>query len=481
MKNQYIKRASMLLMSLFIILNSTTPVLADMLEAAEARKSIPVESNQITNWPEGPTIGAESAILMDAETGTILYEKNIHAKEFPASTTKVLTCLVAIENSKMDEMVTFSKDAVFGIEKGSSNVGMDVGQSITMEEAIYCIMLASANEVATAVAEHVGGTVENFAAMMNQKAKELGCTETNYVNANGLHNDNHYTSAHDLALITAAYFKNEQLQKIASTRSYEIKATATQPDTFLMSNHHKMLQGQKYYYEYVIGGKTGYTNTARQTLTTCAEKDGMKLVCVIMREESPSQFTDTKDLFEYGFSNFQKINIADNETKYTIDNANFFKTDHDIFGNSKNVLSLNPEGYIILPNTAIFSEAVPSLSYDGSAENVVANLSYTFEGIYVGGTTIDVAKLNTSTFEFGNPELEDLSVSDNNATDSENTSRIFINITYIIFIVLGIIVFVFFIFVLGAFFKNYHISKRRKKKIIKKKRRYYSEFDDYNF
>jgi D-alanyl-D-alanine carboxypeptidase (penicillin-binding protein 5/6) len=452
-----------------------------MLEAAEARKSITVESNQITNWPEGPAIGAESAILMDAETGTILYEKNIHAKEFPASTTKVLTCLVAIENSKMDEMVTFSKEAVFGIERGSSNVGMDVGQSITMEEALYCIMLASANEVATAVAEHVGGTVENFASMMNQKAKELGCTETNYVNANGLHNDNHYTSAHDLALITAAYFKNEQLQKIASTRSYEIKSTSTQPDTFLMSNHHKMLQGQKYYYEYVIGGKTGYTDTARQTLTTCAEKNGMKLICVIMKEESPSQFTDTKELFEYGFNNFQKINIADNETRYTIDNANFFKTDHDIFGNSKNVLSLNPEGYIILPNTAIFSEAVPSLSYDGSVENVIANLSYTFEGIYIGGTTIDIAKSNTNTFEFGNHDIKNQSVSDNETTNSKDSSRIFINITYIIFAFLGIIILIFLIFILHAFFKNYHISKRRKKKILKKKRRYSSEFDDYNF
>ena len=143
-----------------------------------------IESNQLINWPFGPDITAESAVLIDADTGVILYNKNMDTRQFPASTTKIMTCLLAIENCSLNEMVTLSKEAVFGIERGSSNAGMDVGQSITMEEALYCIMLNSANEVASAVAEHVGGSVEKFADMMNQRAKELGCTDTHFTNAN---------------------------------------------------------------------------------------------------------------------------------------------------------------------------------------------------------------------------------------------------------------------------------------------------------
>ena len=161
----------------------------DLMEAMENRKSLPVQSNEIENWPDGPLIGAEAAIVVEANTGVILYSKNIHEKLYPASTTKILTCLIATENSSLDEIVSFSSNAVFSIEKGSSNMGMDVGQSITMEECLYGILVGSANEVANAVAEHIGGSTEGFAEMMNQKASELGCLDSHFANANGLHND----------------------------------------------------------------------------------------------------------------------------------------------------------------------------------------------------------------------------------------------------------------------------------------------------
>ena len=178
---------------------------------AEERKALPVQTNEIENWPAGPAIGAQSAILLEANTGVLLYAKNIDEKLYPASTTKLMTCLLAAENSTMDEMVTFSHDAVFSIEPGSSHIGIDENESMPMEECLYGILTGSANEVANAVAEHIAGSMEDFAKMMNEKAAELGCKNTHFVNAHGLHDENHYTSAYDLALIAKAFFQNELL------------------------------------------------------------------------------------------------------------------------------------------------------------------------------------------------------------------------------------------------------------------------------
>ena len=302
-KNRFFALICSVFLAFLCFESSLVCVLADSQtaeEALEEHMALPIESNEYENWPEGPIVGSESACLMEVETGTILYAKNMDTPEFPASTTKVMTCLLAAENSSMDEMVTFSKEAVFGIEKDSSNVGMDVGQSITMEQALYCIMLASANEVASAVAEHVGGSIDGFADMMNKKAKELGCTNTHFVNANGLHNEEHYTTAHDLALITAEYFKNEQLRKIANTTYYEMEATRTQPDSFGISNHHKMLPGKAYAYDYIIGGKTGVTSAAGYCLIIASrdENDKLYITEVFKSDSYDNLYNDMNELLK---------------------------------------------------------------------------------------------------------------------------------------------------------------------------------------
>ena len=485
------------LMCASFIFSNIITVLAD--EASEApsaddvisaHQSLPVTTNEIPGWPQGPAIAAEAACLMDADTGVILYNKNMDKVEFPASTTKVLTCLVALENSSLDEMVTFSKEAVFGIDRGSSNVGMDVGQSITMEEAIYCIMLASANEVASAVAEHVGGSIEGFCEMMNARAKELGCTNTHFANANGLPNDEHYTTAHDLALIAKAFNSNDTLVRIAGTTKYSVKATATQPDTFDMVNHHKMYPGQQYAYEYLSWGKTGYTNAARQTLVSSAEKNGFKLVCVVMRDEKPYQYTDTHDLFEYGFANFKKEYIADNETEYNIASSDFFDTDSDIFGNSTPLLTLNTSGVCIIPKNATFDNLNSTISYDDldpDKPKSIANIRYFFEDQYVGGTTVDIYT-NVQTFEFGDPVSEnaldmEVAENDNSAnTINENTEGVvFVSVRKIIIISLifiGCVILFFSVFALIRFLRN---SRHRRRRIKKRVRRYFSEFDDFDF
>lgn len=463
----YLLSASILSISTQIY---TLPVQAasldELTQAMEQRKELPVESNQIENWPSGPLVGAQSAIVMEANTGVILYSKNIHERLYPASTTKILTCLVAAENSSLDEMVSFSKEAVFTIPVGSSNMGMDVGQSITMEESLYGILVGSANEVANAVAEHVGGSMEAFAGMMNEKAADLGCMNTHFSNANGLHADDHYTSAYDLATIARAFFQNELLAKISGTPSYHFEPTATQPDDFILRTHHRLVTNE-YPFEGIIGGKTGYTDNARQTLVTCAEKNGMRLICVVMKEESPNQFTDTIDLLNYGFSNFEVVNVAENETKYNINNADFFQTDNDIFGSSKPIMSLNNTSYLVLPKTVSFQDTKSSISYDVDSAHQIANIDYTYNGIYVGSASVDIAADIVSAYDF-DASLENSSTSD---TNNGEENIYFVNIKRIMIFVLAAAGILIILFIIKSVIQNYSFSKRRQTRLRWRKRR----------
>lgn len=438
----------------------------DLMEAMENRKSLPIQSNEIENWPDGPLVGAESAIVIEANTGIVLYSKNIHEKLYPASTTKILTCLIAAENSSLDEIVSFSNHAVFSIERGSSNMGMDVGQSITMEECLYGILVGSANEVANAVAEHIGGSTENFAEMMNQKAAELGCQDSHFANANGLHNDNHYTSAYDLSLIAREFFQNELLTKISGTPTQHFEPSENQPDDFILRTHHRLVT-QEYPYEGIIGGKTGYTDKARQTLVTCAERNGMKLICVVMKEESPNQFTDTIDLLNYGFNNFEVVNVSENETEFNIDNADFFQSNNDIFGNSKPILSLNKGSYLILPKTAVFEDTVSAISYDVEEEHQIARIDYTYNGVYVGNASVDITADAASSYDFDSsieeiPEKEEVIPEEN---------IIFVNIKKILlFILIGAGVLILF-FIIKSLLQNYSFSKRRRRSHSRRRRK----------
>lgn len=260
-----------------------------------------------------PAITAESAILLDVDTGVILYEKNVHAMQYPASITKILTCLIARENSELTDIVTFSHEAVFGIERGSNNIGIDEGEQLSMKDCLYATLLESANEVAAGIAEHVGGSAEGFSELMNEKVQELGGTDSHFVNANGLPDENHYTSAYDMGLIGREFFRDELLTEISGTVFYHISSSPTQKDEIDLRNHHRMLPGcqlsRRQTYEYTIGGKTGFTTVARQTLVTCAKKDGHKLLCVILKDETPNHYKNTISLFDYGFACYDKPEV----------------------------------------------------------------------------------------------------------------------------------------------------------------------------
>lgn len=488
----YIKKRANLVFFSFLIFAGvffSRPITAyatlEELEAeAEERKTLPIQSNEIENWPVGPAISAESAILMDVNTGVILYAKNIHKKSYPASTTKILTCLLAIENGNLDDIVSFSHDAVFSVPVGGSNMGMDQGESITLEQCLYGILVGSANEVSNAVAEYVSGTIEDFTNLMNERAAEFGCTDSHFINANGLHDDNHYTSAYDLAVISSHFFQNEMLCKIGNTPRYHFEPTPTQPDDFYLKNKHKLVTGE-IPYDGILGGKTGYTDEAMQTLVSCAERNGMKLVCVVFKENSPDQFTDTVELFDYGFHNFQIMNISENEEKYQMEVSGFLQTGNDIFGSSKPILSIDTESYVIIPNTISFEDLDSVIDYSSSDENRIAQIRYSYHDAYVGSAYLNLATDNASTYHFDtNIDTTDISVekTEKEAEPSQDNT-IFVNVKKVL---LGILLFagtIILLFVARAFIMNNQNAKRRKNRVKRKQRRrerMQSNFEDFD-
>ena len=382
----------------------------------DARYNKEIDSNSWENWPSGPQVYAESAIVMEASTGTILYAKGIDEQHYPASITKIMTALLALENCQMDEEVTFSHNAVYSIDYGSSSIARDEGEVLTVEECLYAIMLESANECANAIAEHISGSTEEFANLMNQRAVELGCTNTHFVNPSGLPNEEHYTSAHDMALITREAVKHEEFRKISGTSRYLLRATNKKSEELLMNNHHYMISGyrtSKYLDPTVFAGKTGYTTAALNTLVTCATRNGMDLVVVTMKSQGTAEkgvpiYPDTQNLLNYATENFQKVNISENENNFTLGQNQLF--DAGNFGNSTPLIQMDTDGYVVLPVNASFSDASPNLNFNDSGDDsdVIATLSYTYAGQTVGSTNLYmVESTDTQTFPFSNTETSD--------------------------------------------------------------------------
>lgn len=331
----------------------------------------PVQSNDIEGWPAGPGTYGEAAIVMDAGTGAILYAKNIDDKHYPASITKVLTALVAFENSEMDDEVTISADCVDFLQPGDSSIALKKGNKLSMEDILYATLLASANEAAYAVAENAGKNAgydyDWFIEQMNEKCDELGCVNSNWVNANGLHDENHYTCARDMALIGKELFKYPEFFDIVQTRQYIIEESDTVEEHVFQQKHKMLLDGYQAYYPYAIGGKTGYTSDALNTLITMADNGEQQLVCVVLREQGGKSYPDTTALFEYVFNNFKRISVADLEQSEDVGE----------------VLTNQDGGYVTLPEGVEFADLKMQLTPDETPTGE-ATLTYTYEGNVVG-------------------------------------------------------------------------------------------------
>ncbi len=270
------------------------------------------------SFPGPPVIESESAVLMDARTGQVLYEKNKNQQLYPASITKIMTVLLGLENASLQDTVTMSHKAVFSIELGAAHIALDEGEQINMEQALMAAMLPSANEACNGIAEHVSGSIPEFVKLMNQRAVETGALHTIFVNPNGLADPNHLTTAYDMAVITRAAIQNPEFRRIFGTSHYIITPTNKQPETRYLWAEHKMFECGRYEYLGVTGGKTGYTKESGNTLVTLAQRGDRELIAVVLKSVNHAVYTDTTALLDYGFDQFNDTKIV----MPAVDNSN---------------------------------------------------------------------------------------------------------------------------------------------------------------
>lgn len=305
MKKQKIKKISALFTAVIL--------LAILLLPCRVLASDPL-TNYLAGWPQMSDISEESAVLMDADNGGIMYSLDRDVQRYPASITKILTCLLTIENKNMSDQVTMGQEALDVAIDGNSNINPVLGETFTVEQCLYMLMLKSANDVAVQLAVEVAGSVDAFADMMNERAALLGCTGTHFTNPSGLPDENHYTTANDMALIMRECLKNDTFRQIIATTAYTVPATNMTAESRTYENHNRLIDSSsEYYYAYCIGGKTGYTEAAGRTLICVAQKEGRTLIGVTMKGESRQDFSDMVSLFEYGFNNFTKTEKSDGE------------------------------------------------------------------------------------------------------------------------------------------------------------------------
>ena len=284
-----------------------------------------IDENQEMN------IYSEAAVLMEAKTGKVLYDKNMHERKYPASTTKILTAIIAIEKCDLSETQVASEEAIAALKDGYTKADIKVGESFTIEELLNVLILQSANEAANIIAEHISGSTLEFSKLMNEKAKEIGCMESNFVNPNGMHDENHYSSAYDLALIGRYAMQNETFRKLVVTKECSLPHTEFWGDEDVEEHGERnfkntnqlLVKDSKYYYPYANGIKAGFSTPAKNCLVSSSNKDGFELIAVVLHAESTednlsARYVDTINLFEYGYNNY---NIDDIYKEYNVDST----------------------------------------------------------------------------------------------------------------------------------------------------------------
>ena len=298
-----------LLICLFLIISILTQtVYAD--SDADGTPVYEPTTNDIAGWPVKQPIYGQSCVLMDMETGAVLCSRERETMRYPASTTKVLTCLLALENLSLDDTLTMTEEGVALATDGSSNCASVVGEEFSVKDALYMLMLKSANDIATQFAVQIAGSTDAFADMMNARAESIGCTGSHFHNPSGMPDDEHYTTAMDLARIFREAYKNEMFRTLISTLNYTVPPTNKYDGERSYTNHNSLINPDtEYYYEYCVGGKTGFTDAAQRTLVTAAEKDGRTLICVTMKTPDKSDYSDQKRLYSYGFDNFTRTEL----------------------------------------------------------------------------------------------------------------------------------------------------------------------------
>lgn len=348
-------------MTLTLILQ--TPVLA-------AEASAGITTNAISGWPQGSDITSTAALVMEESTNTVVYAKNMDQPLFPGGAVKVMTTLLALENSQLTDQITMTSTGVSGVTDGGANISAQLDEVFTMEQCLYAIMMVSANDIALQVAEHLGGSVDGFVQMMNARASELGCTNTVFTNPTGLPDESQHTTAHDMALIMQAALENESFRTIAGAPSYTISATNVSGGERVLTNNFSMMNAANAaYYQGCLGGREGYTEASGSTLICGAEKNGVTLIAVVLQGASGTTGAEAGALLNYGFDNFQMLSLGD--------------TDFNMISG----------GNVYVPVTAT---AEGLTTQDGTIENGQYTRTYLFGGTQVG-TSVMAAELEQDT------------------------------------------------------------------------------------
>lgn len=348
-------------------------------------------------------LNSKASILVEVSTGRIIYEKNSTTKMYPASTTKIMTAILAIENCDLTELVTVKESALNNIPSGYVTCNLQVGEEISVNDLLYALMVPSANDAAYVIAEHVGGSVEEFANMMNDKARELGCMGTHFVNPNGIHNSSHYTTAYDLYLIASYAMQNETFKTLVSTTEYTLPSTNKYPtaDRVLKTTNDLINSNRTNYYKNAIGIKTGYTSQAGNCLVAEASRDGLEFISVVLngdKTNSSIRYTDTIKLFDYAYDNFTLTKIIEkNSIVDTLEIENGTKE-------TKNLDIIIDESITVVNNKSInMNDVIPEIKLNESLEapilagSVVGTIKYKVDDIEYSANLLakdDVIKQN---------------------------------------------------------------------------------------
>lgn len=384
-----------------------------------------VTTDAIPGWPKGPEpFYSDTAVLIEASTGAVLYDKGMDEIRYPASITKIMTTIIALENSNLTDTVTFTDTACALAIPGNAKIDAKPGEVLTMEQCLYAVMLASANEVACQVAIQIAGSEAAFADMMNAKAAEIGCTNTHFTNASGLQDENHYTTAHDMALIMQYAIQNQDFLTITGTLSYTIPATNMSAERTL-STHNAMMVPGDYYYEGTFSGKPGNTGEAGSTLVTAATRNNMTLICVVLKAADGGQsVTDTISLMDYGYSNFTLIDVsAQNQER---------------------------SGNVVLPNGMDFSSLTEEADAAGSS------FRYSYQGHFVGLASPQTEEETAETNDISSVPTVSPSPESSESSVTEN----FFTLSHIIMLVLVVMILAGILFI----FLGLKKSKKKKRK-----------------
>lgn len=350
-------------------------------------------SNHSFATTDAPQTYSPSCILMESSTGKILYEKNSSEVRFPASTTKIMTAILAVENCELTDIATVSHNAIYSVPVTYSHASLKEGEQLTVEQLLNVLLIPSANDAANVLAEHISGSVEEFAKLMNEKAKEIGCLNTHFVNPNGVHDDNHTTTAYDLALMGQYAMKNSTIRNLVKKTRYTLPATNKydKEDRIFNTTNDLLRENNSaakdnYYYPNAIGIKTGYTSEAGSCIIAGAEKDNMEVIVVILGGGSTTdglsqRYLDCINLFNYAFDNY---------SLKTLNEQNSVLKQIEISGATKDTQNLNvivKDEIAALISNENSTELEPEITFIENLEapiaanSVIGKMTYIIDGV----------------------------------------------------------------------------------------------------